>query len=41
MDLHILLTTTKQDKNTVTIESLSNEWRWEIQMFPLNSICHG
>ena len=27
--------------NTGTIESLSNEWHREIQMFPLNSIFHG
>ena len=37
-DLHILLT---NKTNIDTIESLSNEWPWEIQMFPLNSIFHG
>ena len=38
MGLHILLT----NKTTIdTIKSLSNEWHWEIQMFPLNSIFHG
>ena len=40
MDLYILLTNNKQN-NTGTIESLSNEWHREIQMFPLNSILHG
>ena len=38
MDLHILLT---NKTNIDTVESLSNEWHWEIQMFPLNSIFHG
>ena len=41
MDLHILLTTIKQDKTHVQVKSHINEWHWEIQILPLNSIFHG
>ena len=40
-DLYILLTITKQDKNTGTSISHINEWCQEIQMFSLNSIFHS
>ena len=40
-DLYILLTNNKTSNNTGIIGNLSNEWPQKIQMFPLNSICHG